>query len=200
MIATISHTKYKGNDVFQPPLHLHHSHHKNEYMDRRQGIIGKSMITMALNLNLSLSPKCKWVGSPSMMVVDTSSSSSSSSLGSSKNGNNIAASNLSLSFSTVSVRRKRRSASSNTVRSSLETAGPTVTVGKVTEVNKDTFWPIVKAAGDKTVVLDMYTQWYQNLYFIIIIYIFAFLRRIINNIIYDGFELRKKSYTSMFFF
>ncbi|CAA3002459.1 thioredoxin F-type, chloroplastic-like [Olea europaea subsp. europaea] len=32
-------------------------------------------------------------------------------------------------------------------------------VGQVTEVNKDTFWPIVKAAGDKTVVLDMYTQW-----------------------------------------
>lgn len=32
-------------------------------------------------------------------------------------------------------------------------------VGKVTQVNKDTFWPIVKAAGDKTVVLDMYTQW-----------------------------------------
>lgn len=44
-----------------------------------------------------------------------------------------------------------------TVRSSLETAG--ATVGEVTEVNKDTFWPIVKAAGDKTVVLDMYTQW-----------------------------------------
>ncbi|KAG8380322.1 hypothetical protein BUALT_Bualt06G0003600 [Buddleja alternifolia] len=32
-------------------------------------------------------------------------------------------------------------------------------VGKVTEVDKDTFWPIVKAAGDKAVVLDMYTQW-----------------------------------------
>jgi thioredoxin 1 len=29
----------------------------------------------------------------------------------------------------------------------------------VTEVDKDTFWPIVKAAGDKIVVLDMYTQW-----------------------------------------
>ncbi|XP_039002251.1 thioredoxin F-type, chloroplastic-like [Hibiscus syriacus] len=26
-------------------------------------------------------------------------------------------------------------------------------------VTKDTFWPIVNAAGDKTVVLDMYTQW-----------------------------------------
>ncbi|KAK3034147.1 hypothetical protein RJ639_033490, partial [Escallonia herrerae] len=43
------------------------------------------------------------------------------------------------------------------VRSSLETAGPVV--GQVTEVNKDTFWPLVNAAGDKTVVLDMYTQW-----------------------------------------
>ncbi|CAM8914603.1 unnamed protein product [Rhodiola kirilowii] len=32
-------------------------------------------------------------------------------------------------------------------------------VGTVSEVDKDTFWPIVEAAGDKTVVLDMYTQW-----------------------------------------
>ncbi|XP_066362591.1 thioredoxin F, chloroplastic-like [Miscanthus floridulus] len=31
--------------------------------------------------------------------------------------------------------------------------------GQVTEVNKDTFWPIVEAAGDKVVVLDMYTEW-----------------------------------------
>ncbi|PSR98116.1 Thioredoxin F-type like [Actinidia chinensis var. chinensis] len=46
------------------------------------------------------------------------------------------------------------------VRSSLDTAGSVVVaVGQVTEVNKDTFWPLVKAAGDKTVVLDMYTQW-----------------------------------------
>ncbi|KAA8533404.1 hypothetical protein F0562_031162 [Nyssa sinensis] len=43
------------------------------------------------------------------------------------------------------------------VKSSLDTAGPVV--GQVTEVTKDTFWPLVKAAGDKTVVLDMYTQW-----------------------------------------
>lgn len=34
--------------------------------------------------------------------------------------------------------------------------------GQVTEVTKDTFWPIVKAAGDKVVVLDMYTQWYRG--------------------------------------
>ncbi|KAL7613713.1 thioredoxin F-type, chloroplastic [Lactuca sativa] len=49
--------------------------------------------------------------------------------------------------------------SSMTVRSSLETAGPTVVVGQVTEVSQDTFWPLVNAAGDKMVVLDMYTQW-----------------------------------------
>ncbi|XP_074571191.1 thioredoxin F-type, chloroplastic-like [Curcuma longa] len=43
------------------------------------------------------------------------------------------------------------------VRSSLDTAVPVV--GQVTEVNKDTFWPLVEAAGDRVVVLDMYTQW-----------------------------------------
>ncbi|KAJ4892722.1 hypothetical protein Rs2_19536 [Raphanus sativus] len=43
------------------------------------------------------------------------------------------------------------------VRCSLETVN--VSVGQVTEVDKDTFWPTVKAAGDKIVVLDMYTQW-----------------------------------------
>ncbi|EHA8590664.1 Thioredoxin F2, chloroplastic [Cocos nucifera] len=44
------------------------------------------------------------------------------------------------------------------VRSSiLETAAPVV--GQVTDVNKDTFWPLVKAAGSKIVVLDMFTQW-----------------------------------------
>lgn len=56
------------------------------------------------------------------------------------------------------------------VRSSLDTVG--LTVGQVTEVNKDTFWPIVNAAGDKTVVLDMYTQWYASYfnYFFLFIY------------------------------
>ncbi|XP_028770614.1 thioredoxin F-type, chloroplastic [Neltuma alba] len=44
-----------------------------------------------------------------------------------------------------------------TVRASFDTAS--ATVGQVTEVTKDTFWPIVRSAGDKTVVLDMYTQW-----------------------------------------
>uniref|UniRef100_A0A804RDB8 Thioredoxin domain-containing protein n=1 Tax=Zea mays TaxID=4577 RepID=A0A804RDB8_MAIZE len=41
---------------------------------------------------------------------------------------------------------------------STTTCRPAVT-GQVTEVNKDTFWPIVEAAGDKVVVLDMYTEW-----------------------------------------
>ncbi|XP_041018834.1 thioredoxin F-type, chloroplastic-like [Juglans microcarpa x Juglans regia] len=67
----------------------------------------------------------------------------------------------STSFSTCSKSslKKSRSYLSTVVRSSLETVGPTVKVGQVTEVDKDTFWPLVKAAGDKTVVLDMYTQW-----------------------------------------
>ncbi|KAK4785450.1 hypothetical protein SAY86_002139 [Trapa natans] len=43
------------------------------------------------------------------------------------------------------------------VRCSLDTA--VAAVGRVTEVNKDTFWPSVRAADDKTVVLDVYTQW-----------------------------------------
>nr|O48897.1 RecName: Full=Thioredoxin F-type, chloroplastic; Short=Trx-F; Flags: Precursor [Brassica napus]AAC04671.1 thioredoxin-f [Brassica napus] len=46
---------------------------------------------------------------------------------------------------------------SSVVRCSLQTVN--VSVGQVTEVDKDTFWPIVKAAGEKIVVLDMYTQW-----------------------------------------
>ncbi|XP_027350848.1 thioredoxin F-type, chloroplastic-like [Abrus precatorius] len=109
-------------------------------------------------LNLCISPKCKWVGS---LSIDNTCSSrlqlGSSFVSGSKNGNmNIPS--MSLSFSTARALSLRRSASV-TVRSSLDTAGPTVTVGQVTEVNKDTFWPIVKAAGDKTVVLDMYTQW-----------------------------------------
>lgn len=31
--------------------------------------------------------------------------------------------------------------------------------GGVREVDKDTFWPTVESAGDKLVVLDMYTRW-----------------------------------------
>ncbi|CAN1769704.1 Thioredoxin F1, chloroplastic [Linum perenne] len=52
--------------------------------------------------------------------------------------------------------KRRLNYSILTVKSSMETVA---TVGQVTEVSNDTFWPIVKSAGDKTVVLDMYTQW-----------------------------------------
>ncbi|XP_031481084.1 thioredoxin F-type, chloroplastic-like isoform X2 [Nymphaea colorata] len=45
------------------------------------------------------------------------------------------------------------------VSASLEVAGAVAVVGKVTEVDKDTFWPIVSAAEGKVVVLDMYTRW-----------------------------------------
>ncbi|XP_076943075.1 thioredoxin F-type, chloroplastic-like [Bidens hawaiensis] len=62
-------------------------------------------------------------------------------------------------FNKMDGRNRKGFRSSVKVRSSLETAGAVVVVGKVTEVNQDTFWPIVNAAGDKTVVLDMYTQW-----------------------------------------
>ncbi|KAG8054250.1 hypothetical protein GUJ93_ZPchr0001g29948 [Zizania palustris] len=49
-----------------------------------------------------------------------------------------------------------KSSSSDTATVGAEAVAVT---GQVTEVNKDTFWPIVKAAGPKLVVLDMYTQW-----------------------------------------
>ncbi|KAK2361784.1 thioredoxin H-type [Trifolium repens] len=100
-------------------------------------------------LNLCTSPK--WIGttvfdsgsSSKLLLGSSSSSTTSFSILSSKN----------VGLKSLSLKK------SVSVRSSLETTGPTVTVGQVTEVNKDTFWPIVNAAGDKTVVLDMYTQW-----------------------------------------
>ncbi|KAL7109989.1 hypothetical protein ACP275_06G209400 [Erythranthe tilingii] len=61
------------------------------------------------------------------------------------------------------MRRKGRDMSFR-VKSSLDAtsaaaAAVVAEVGRVTEVSMETFWPIVEAAGDKTVVLDMYTQW-----------------------------------------
>ncbi|AES80410.1 thioredoxin [Medicago truncatula] len=103
-------------------------------------------------LNLCTSPK--WIGT----TVFDSTSSSKLSLGSSSSTASFSSSILnskSVGLKSLSLRKS----GSFSVRSSLETTGPTVTVGQVTEVNKDTFWPIVNAAGDKTVVLDMYTQW-----------------------------------------
>ncbi|XP_010549878.1 PREDICTED: thioredoxin F1, chloroplastic [Tarenaya hassleriana] len=60
-------------------------------------------------------------------------------------------------FCSSSALVARKWGGSSAVRCSVETVD--VSVGVVTEVNKDTFWPIVKAAGEKIVVLDMYTQW-----------------------------------------
>ncbi|GLJ27036.1 hypothetical protein SUGI_0530030 [Cryptomeria japonica] len=59
--------------------------------------------------------------------------------------------------SSLGFRNQARRQSGFLARASLETVAPTI--GKVTEVGKDTFWPAVNAAGDKIVVLDMYTQW-----------------------------------------
>lgn len=58
----------------------------------------------------------------------------------------------------ISNTPRKKLRSTVTVRSSSSPA-VVVVVGEVTEVGNDTFWPIVNAAGDKTVVLDMYTQW-----------------------------------------
>ncbi|CAJ2633403.1 unnamed protein product [Trifolium pratense] len=105
-------------------------------------------------LNLCTSPK--WIGttvfesgSSSKLLLGSSSSSSTSSTTSFSSS---ILSCKSVGLKSLSSRRKNGSVR---VRSSLDTTGPTVTVGQVTEVNKDTFWPIVNAAGDKTVVLDM---------------------------------------------
>ncbi|KAG6404723.1 hypothetical protein SASPL_136976 [Salvia splendens] len=56
----------------------------------------------------------------------------------------------------AAAKRERRL---RTKASSEPEAAPAAAAGQVKEVNKDTFWPIVKTAGDKIVVLDMYTQW-----------------------------------------
>lgn len=66
-------------------------------------------------------------------------------------------------------RKERRLSLSLELRASLDATAASAAaedvveavaeVGKVTEVTVNTFWPIVKAAGDKTVVVDMYTQW-----------------------------------------
>lgn len=52
----------------------------------------------------------------------------------------------------------RKSRNASLVAKAVEQAADT-SVGGVTEVTQETFWPIVEAAGDKLVVLDMYTQW-----------------------------------------
>ena len=98
---------------------------------------------MALNLSLSAPP----IRSPQQPLLHYSAK------------HTIVVSSDRLSYPKSTVSRSSRRVVTR-VRSSLDTVGPTVKVGQVTEVDKDTFWPLVKAADDKTVVLDMYTQWY----------------------------------------
>ncbi|KAK9997926.1 hypothetical protein SO802_017529 [Lithocarpus litseifolius] len=98
---------------------------------------------MALNLSLSAPP----IRSPQQPLLHYSA----------KHTIVVSSDRLLHPKSTVSRSSSRRVVTR--VRSSLDTVEPTVKVGQVTEVDKDTFWPLVKAADDKTVVLDMYTQW-----------------------------------------
>ncbi|KAF3337261.1 thioredoxin F [Carex littledalei] len=57
------------------------------------------------------------------------------------------------------IRRESIVAVRCSLEATQEAAAAVAVEGQVTEVSKDTFWPIVNAAGDKVVVLDMYTQW-----------------------------------------
>lgn len=110
---------------------------------------------MNLNLNLNLCPKYR------IASCCSSSSSQHPTRFQFSQSQSLSHASNKIAYTNGGARGRARSrAPTLTVRSSLDTAGPTATVGQVTEVNKDTFWPIVKAAGDKTVVLDMYTQWY----------------------------------------
>ncbi|OMO69903.1 Thioredoxin [Corchorus capsularis] len=113
---------------------------------------------MAL-LQFSLSPPSTMrSSSPSLSCSGANSTAASCSVSSaSKSGFLLESPSLKTVKSVSNVKINRRYGAVLKVRSSLDIAG--ATVGQVTEVNKDTFWPIVEAAGDKTVVLDMYTQW-----------------------------------------
>ncbi|KAI4350174.1 hypothetical protein L6164_010683 [Bauhinia variegata] len=119
---------------------------------------------MALNLCVCPSPKSVFCSATAnqpipMILLDPSSNATArtrfsfSSASNSKNSVNMGMAVDGLSLRTRSDRVL------TVTRSGFDTAG--ATVGQVTEVNKDTFWPIVNAAAaaDKTVVLDMYTQW-----------------------------------------
>ncbi|XP_030472267.2 thioredoxin F1, chloroplastic-like [Syzygium oleosum] len=97
---------------------------------------------MALQLSLSNPSSLRSGGAGSISIASSSCSSLSSS--------------PSLKSAKMVVGRTRRSGI-GAVRCGVETAVPAI--GQVTEVDKDSFWPVVRSAGAKTVVLDMYTQW-----------------------------------------
>ncbi|XWS42972.1 hypothetical protein CRYUN_Cryun16bG0059900 [Craigia yunnanensis] len=109
-------------------------------------------------LQFSVSPPSTILSSPSLSCTAVHPIAASSRVSStSKSCFLLEPSSLKIIKAISNVRNNKRSGAVLKVRSSLDTAG--ATVGQVTEVTKDTFWPIVNAAGDKTVVLDMYTQW-----------------------------------------
>ncbi|KAL4323983.1 hypothetical protein GQ457_11G010980 [Hibiscus cannabinus] len=95
--------------------------------------------------------------SPSLSCAAAHPVVASYSVSSTSNSFLLRSSSLKTGTSVSTSKNNKRRGAVGKVKSSLETAG--ATVGQVTEVTKDTFWPIVNAAEDKTVVLDMYTQW-----------------------------------------
>lgn len=52
----------------------------------------------------------------------------------------------------------RNYGSSSSAARAVEQVAST-SVGGVVEVTQETFWPVLEAAGDKLVVIDLYTQW-----------------------------------------
>ncbi|GJM92111.1 hypothetical protein PR202_ga08542 [Eleusine coracana subsp. coracana] len=74
-------------------------------------------------------------------------------------GSTAAAQKRSLSVMTGSETRGMTPVKSSGLETTSVGTEAVAVTGQVTEVTKDTFWPVVKAAGDKVVVLDMYTQW-----------------------------------------
>ncbi|KAK3416065.1 hypothetical protein EUGRSUZ_H01629 [Eucalyptus grandis] len=108
---------------------------------------------MALQLSLSASSSLR--SQNSVPCLSSSGSSSSSSAISSSRWCWLGCKNVSLLRAGGNV---GRGGNGVVVKCSVDTTG-VYTVGTVTDVDKDTFWPIVNSAPDKTVVLDMYTQW-----------------------------------------
>lgn len=53
---------------------------------------------------------------------------------------------------------KRQNGSMSIIARAVEQAAAT-SVGGVVEVTQETFWSLLEAAGDKLVVIDLYTQW-----------------------------------------
>eukprot|EP00250_Pteridium_aquilinum_P030308 c4105_g1_i1 orf=214-777(+) len=64
----------------------------------------------------------------------------------------------SLISSSSSRRRRKDGCNNSTIARAVEQATST-SVGGVVEVTQETFWPVLEAAGDKLVVVDLYTQW-----------------------------------------